>query len=162
MRKRDSSQNRCASKPHCGHLGLNSTEETLADNERHRIIPRVGGRLLPGVLFLALPVCLQEGKSYSRFVDTGACSKQMEGLWPSKYGQALIMSATGVKGGTVNEHTDVIEYPLFPILILQLILIDTLLQYIHHDNSEITRSALFNVYLPCKVMTSIHQVDSFF
>lgn len=54
------------------------------------------GKLFPGGLFLALPVCLQQDmqpsaaleKSYKQtLVDPGAYSEQMEGMWPKTVGR---------------------------------------------------------------------------
>lgn len=71
------------------------------------------GKLFPGGLFLALPVCLQQDmqpsaaleKSYKqRLVDPGAYSEQMEGMWPKTCGQGWILAAMRGKDRREKEN----------------------------------------------------------
>lgn len=76
MRKRNSSQKRCASNLYCGHLELDSMEETLADNEWPRSIPCVGETAPRGLI--SSTACLPAaGHSGLQLLQRKAVSKDL-------------------------------------------------------------------------------------
>lgn len=80
--------------------------------------------------------------------------QQIGGMWPKKCGQGLILAATRGKDRIEKENINILECPHPPWLFSFTSWAHALFHWVHHQNSKIILSTVFNVCLSCKTMTS--------